>query len=111
MPFPPTIGNTPFAFQPLGGASLACTSTTGSVALSGDGNQAVVTNYGTKVAFVEFGASGVEATTSSLAVLPGTQVVLTIPYSAGTVKSTHMAGITASASDTTTLQVSTGNGV
>lgn len=111
MAFPPTVGNTPFAFTPLGGATLAVTSTTGSVALAGDGNQALVTNHGTKVAFVEFGATGVTATTASMAVLPGTQVLVTIPYSSGQTKSTHMAALTASSSETTTLQVSTGNGI
>lgn len=100
---------TPYPFEPSGGASLACSTSTGSVALTGSGEQALVSNPGTAAVYVEFGASGVVATVASMAVLPNTQVLVTIPETSTNVKATHMAAITASG--TPTIQVHTGWGV
>lgn len=75
------LGATPFPFKPSGGASLACTGSTGSVALAGTGEQVLVTNAGSAAVYIEMGASAVTATTAGLPVLPGTQVLLTIPES------------------------------
>jgi hypothetical protein len=102
---------TAYAFEPTGGVSLACTTASARMALSGHGPQVVVTNYGSVVAFVAFGVGDVEATTSSKAVLPGTEIALTIPHTNTnqTNPATHVAGITATS--TTTLQISQGYGI
>lgn len=88
------LGATPFPFKPSGGASLACTGSTGSVALAGTGEQVLVTNAGSAAVYIEMGASAVTATTAGLPVLPGTQVLLTIPESSAGTRATHLAGIT-----------------
>jgi hypothetical protein len=89
-----------------GGARLAVTGTTSSVAIpdtqAKDNLRVCVTNLGLVAAFVRFGQSGVVATSSCQAVLPGTQTVWNVP---GTRPSQlYMAAIT-EGSGTTTLQV------
>lgn len=96
-----------YPFQPAGGANLSVSSSSGRVAMVGGGPEAVVTNYGSVAAFVEFGTVAVVATTASTCVLPGTSVVFSIPGSLDS--NTYIAGITASG--TTSIQVSTGQGV
>ncbi len=98
------VQDTPYAFEPAGGASLACTASTDRVALAGNGEQALIANPGSVAVYVEFGSSTVVATTASLCVLPGTQILLTIPEN-----STHIAGITSSGAST--IQISTGWGL
>ena len=103
------LGATPYPFKPSGGVSLACTSTTGSTALSGTGDQVLVTNTGLVPVHVAFGAAAITATTASQAILPMSQVLLTLPEVSSGVPATYVAGITASGS--ATIQVSTGLGL
>jgi hypothetical protein len=98
----------PFPFEPRGGVSLSCSTSSASAAL-GDGNQALITNQGSVYAFVVFGASNVNATTNRLAIPPESQVLVTIPETAENTRATHVAGITSSS--TATLQIETGFGV
>lgn len=106
----PRLDNTPVPFEVAGGASLAVTSTTGSVALAGGGEDAIVTNPGQFPVYIAFGTSGVAATVASQCILPGTQVAFRIPEPSQ-VRATHLAAITSSAAQTATIQVSTGKGV
>ena len=103
------VGATPYPFEPSGGITIAVTSTTGSAALAGTGEQALVTNLGTVPLFVEFGTSAVTATTASLCVLPQSQVLVTLPETSAGVRATHAAVISTSLA--TTSQISTGWGV
>lgn len=68
-------------FTPGGTVSRAVTGTTANVALSSThGLQVMVTSAATNsLAFIKFGASTVEATTSDTPILPGTVQVFTIP--------------------------------
>jgi hypothetical protein len=102
-------GSTPYPFEPSGGATLAVTTTSGSVALAGSGDQAVVTNPGTVAVYAEFGTSTVVATVASLCVLAGASVLVTIPETSAGVKATYLAAITATG--TATIQASTGWGL
>lgn len=86
-------------FCPGATVSLAATATTGRVALSrGTGNtyQIMVTApAGGALTFVKFGSSTVEAAATDTPILPGTSRVFTISP-----VHTHMAGITASSTQT-----------
>jgi hypothetical protein len=103
----------PTDFTPLNGASgvsIACntsSSTRGTLpSVESVANAMVVTNTGVNYAFFAMGDSTVSATTAALAISPGDQIILTIPY-AGTSRSpTHVAAI--STNDVTTLQVTLG---
>lgn len=73
------------------------------LSLVGEGAQVLVSNLGTTVAHLAFGNSGVTATTSYIAIMPGIPYTLTIAADA-----THVAGITSLS--TTTIQISRGYG-
>jgi hypothetical protein len=96
-------------FTPIGAtvniATVGTTSTRVQRTLSGQGGDEIrVANTGTAVAFVEFGASTIDATvTASLPILPGAVEVFSVNP-----MQTHVAAITASG--TTTLYISTGRG-
>jgi hypothetical protein len=103
---------TPYPFEPTGGVTIAATATTGTTALSGHGDQVVVTNTGTVWVHVAFGDSTITATAARCTIPPETQVVLTLPFVAGsneTQRASHVAVITASG--TATVQVERGLGV
>jgi hypothetical protein len=113
-----TLGNrsemsTPYAFEPTGGIRVNCTTTSTSGAyMEGEGEQALVTNWGSVTAFVQFGETGVTATTASQAILPNSQALFTIPEVMGASDNrryTHIAGITDTGA--TSLQISRGRGV
>jgi hypothetical protein len=104
---------TPYAFEPTGGTSLTASTTTGRVALPVvPGDQAIISNTGTVWVYVCFGDVTVEATTSRLAIPPSSQVIVTVPFQAGsneTNRATYIAAITASS--TAFVQVERGLGV
>lgn len=96
-------------FQIAGSISLPCTTVSATAVLSGGGDQVVVTNWGSVVAFVQFSGPPTAATTASQAVLPGTQILMTRPKVPGSDSYTGtVSGITSTG--TTTLQISTGWG-
>lgn len=104
----------PTNFTPLNngaGVSVSCntsSSTRGTLpTISGAVADAMcVTNTGVNYAFFAMGDSTVTATTAALAISPGDQIVLSIPYAGGAGAPTHVAGI--STNDVTTLQVTLG---
>lgn len=87
--------------------SYTASVTSGNVALpSGSGYQVVVSNAGAVVTFINFGTSAVGATAAtSMALLPGVVMSLTIPDSA---TNTHMAAV--SASSTAVIYLTRGYG-
>lgn len=102
---------TPYAFEPLGGVSLSVNTSSSSAALPTEGEQILITNTGTVTAHVALGVGSATATTSRLAILPQTSVIITRPQSNiedSTTLANYIAAITASGS--TTLQVETGAG-
>jgi hypothetical protein len=102
-----------YPFEPYGsglGASLACTTSSGRVALSGTTvqvNCALICNTGSVWVFVLFGDVTVAATTSCMAVPPGACSLVSLTTQ-GQAIPTHIAGITASGS--ATIQVTLGYG-
>ena len=99
----------PNPFGPGLTQTLACTATTGRVALGGTGSQFLVCNSSTTdLAFVQAGDSTVTASvtfpTSSAPVLPGESRIFTLPDSA-----THVAGICL-ATKSATIYICRGNG-
>lgn len=105
---------TPYAFEPFQGglgASLACTTSTASVALNIDPDYdpmcLVIFNVGDVFAHVRLGDSSVVATIACMAVPPGG--ALTINFTSVNVAiPTYIAGITETG--TTRLQITTGLG-
>lgn len=98
----------PFQFEPSnGGLGIAFTVTTTSqrAALIGAGYTLMVTNDGPVRAHLALGGSSVIATTSYMALLPGTSQCFTIKPDDSI---THAAVITASGS--TSVQITRGNG-
>lgn len=84
--------------------ALACTTTTGSVALNlPAGQQLIVTNLGPDLAYIAVGTTGVTATTSGFPVLPGTQIAISLP-----INTTFVAGICPTS--TAALRLSSGDG-
>lgn len=99
------MGIASYPFRPEGTASLAVTNATGRVAMDGGGPMAaLVTNTGATIAYIKFGDATVNAAITDMPILSLTSQVFTPPVNA-----THMAGITASS--TTTLTVTSGNGL
>jgi len=102
-----------YPFEPYGsglGASLACTTSSGRVALVGttaEVNCALICNTGTVWAFVLLGNSSVVATTSCMAIPPGACALISLTTQ-GQAIPTHLSGITASG--TATLQITLGYG-
>lgn len=106
------------AFQPFDGGTgglLSVTATSSAVAIPGtqagtidkDKLRLLVTNPGSNSVSVRIGKSGVDATLACLAILPGTQVLLTPPFvSPGGL---WIAGICGPGA-TATIQVSAGQG-
>lgn len=98
-------------FSPAGETkTLAVSDTTGSVALTrAPGGAAdltvIVVNVGSTEAFVQFGASDVEATTSSTPIEPGQSMT----FSVANTDAPYLAAITASS--TTTLRATSGTGI
>ncbi len=107
--------STPFnvqAFQPYGGGlgkRLSATSISSRGAIPGfvpqENTRVLITNGGAVSACVRFGASTVEATADCMEILPGTTVLVTVPYSASEL---WIAAI--SPSGTTTVQATAGTG-
>lgn len=91
-------------FQSLGSASLSVTSSSGRVALPAGsfGNNVTIQNIGDNEAFVIFGTSAVVSTTAAESVPAGSARCFSSP------STTYVAAITASS--TTTLRISQGNG-
>ena len=103
-----------YPFEPYGaglGASLACTTSSGRVALVGSSlgtvTCAMICNTGSVWVFVLLGNSTVTATTSCMAIPPGACALVSLTTQ-GTPLPTHIAGITASG--TATIQVTLGYG-
>lgn len=92
-------------FSPAGTVSLAVTSTTGSTALSGAGNSIELQNTGLTICFVKVGSSAVTAATTDYPIPPGQSKVI----ARDPANQTYVAAITASG--TTTLYATTGEGV
>ncbi len=66
-------------FRPTGTVSLAASSESTNVALSGGGDTVVVTNPSTVLAYVKFGSDAtVVASASDMPVLAGSRVILSI---------------------------------
>lgn len=91
------------AFAPTGQAALNASNSSSNVALGSVGPTALVTNNGTVTAFVNFGGSGVTATTSSYPVNAGQSIAFNVG------SNTYIAGITASS--TAALSITTGTGL
>lgn len=67
------------AFRPSGTVSIAATTTTTALALSGGGDSVVVTNTSAALAFVRFGADlSVTASSADMPILAGRQAMLAI---------------------------------
>ena len=66
-------------FRPTGTVSLAASSVSSNVALSGGGDTVVVTNASTVLAYIRFGSdSTVVATNSDMPVLANSRVILSV---------------------------------
>ena len=93
------------SFQPSGNyAQLPVTSSTANVALPTNTGTVVVYNVGSKIAYFKLGTSNaVTAATSNDVVGPGSAIALSVG------SNTYLAAITGG-TDTTTLQLSGGNG-
>lgn len=91
------------AFSPTGAVTLAVSNVSARVALGSVGPTALVVNIGANVAYVQFGGSGVTATTANYPVPAGWG----ISFNVGS--NTYIAAITASS--TTNLTITTGTGV
>lgn len=94
------------------GISLALTTTSGTssrtalpVYPAAVGEQVLIHNYGSYPCHLRFGDSSVVATTSCLVILPNLPYTLTIPEDAS-----HVAGMVAGGSGTTTVQICRGFG-
>jgi hypothetical protein len=102
-----------YPFEPYGsglGASLACTTSSSSVALVGTTAQvncALICNTGAVWAFVLLGNSGVVATTSCMGIPPGACALISLTTQGQGVP-TYMAGITATGA--ATVQITLGYG-
>lgn len=95
-------GEGPFTFGAT--VSLACTTSTGSVAVSlPAGQQLVITSLGPDITYIAVGTSVVAATTSSFPVLPGTQFAISLPYT-----TSYIAAICPTS--TSTLKLSSADG-
>ena len=98
----------PNPFGPGVTQTLACTQTTGNVAVGGTGSQLLVQNAGTEYAFVNVGASDVTASvtfpSASFPVRPASSILVTVPDTF-----TYVAGICLSGK-TTTIFITRGNG-
>ena len=97
-------------FCPTGATvTLSATTSTGSAAIGAGTATASRTirlaapSTNSSIVFVEFGATGVEATTAKMPILPGTVEIFNVGAMA-----THVAGITASG--TGTLYITPGEG-
>lgn len=90
------------AFAPTGYAQLGATTATSNVALGSVGPSALVVNSGTNTAYINFGGSGVTATTSQYPIFPGQSAAFNVG------SNTFMAAITNSG--TSSLSVITGTG-
>jgi len=91
------------AFAPSGQAALSAGVTTSNVALGSSDPTALVTNNGSVTAYVNFGGSGVTATTSSYPIGSGQSIAFNVGAN------TYIAGITASG--TAALSITTGTGL
>ena len=67
-------------FKPSGTALIAATVASGFIPLVGGGDEVLVTNIGTTVAFVAFGTDNtvVATVTTGIPVLPGAKVLLSV---------------------------------
>lgn len=92
-------------FTPAGTATLAVTSTTGSVILSGAGSSVEVQNTGLVMMFIKLGSSTVTAATTDYPVPAGQSKVI------GRNPNTDLYIAAITASGTTTLYATTGEGV
>lgn len=91
------------AFSPAGTASLAVTTSTGTVAFAAGGHNKLIYNSGTVTAFIKVGSSTVTAAVTDTPVPPGVYAVFNFG------DATHVAAITASG--TPTLYFTTGDGL
>lgn len=98
-------------FSPTGATvTLSATTSTGSAAIGAGSATASRTiriaapSTNSSIVFVEFGASGIEAATSNMPILPGSVEIFKVGASL-----THVAGITASG--TGTLYITPGEGI
>ncbi len=107
---PGQADNYGFSFQPTGNTMLIAVTNTSADNTFTYTRQVLITNAGTNMAFISFGATtqttvipvaGTPA--NGIPVLPGTQVSYTLPLNA-----THIGALTASS--TTTLYVTGGEG-
>lgn len=92
-------------FSPGPTVTLAVTTTTGRVALTGTGPSLEVQNAGAVTMFVKLGSSSVTAAVTDYPILPGQSKVIGVDVST----QTHIAAITASS--TATLYATTGQGI
>ena len=93
-----------YSFSPAATVSLAATTTTGRVQLTGIGTTVEVQNPGTTTAFLKFGDSTVTAATTDYPLLAGqAKLIVRNPTD-----QTYVAGIMASG--TATLYFTTGDG-
>ena len=90
-------------FTPAGNFSIAVTTTTGRVEVTGQGTSMRLANVAATECFVAFGGSTIEATTGGFSMPANSQIVVSV--ASGT---THVAAITASG--TATLRISRGDG-
>lgn len=94
-----------FNFSPGSTISVSATSASANAALNtSTAPNVVVSNSGSKLAYVKFGDAAVAATTADFPVLAGTQAIFSVPN-----LNTHVAAITVG-SDTTTILASKGFG-
>lgn len=93
--------NTPFS--PAANASLSVTTSTGRVAVSGEGSSLRLANVTSVECFVKVGDVTVVATTGDFSIPGNTAIIISIPNTA-----TYVAAITAAT--TTTLRISRGEG-
>jgi hypothetical protein len=92
-------------FTPGATVSLAVTTTTGNVALTGNGEQLELTNAGTATVFVALGGTSVTAAVTDYPVLTGSSKLITRNPDSHT----RIAGITAAG--TATLYITVGRGL
>lgn len=90
-------------FSPGANASIAVTTTTGNVAITGVGSVLRLANVTSVECFVAFGTSAITATTGSFSVPGNTAIFVSVSDAV-----THVAAITASG--TATLRISRGDG-
>jgi hypothetical protein len=91
------------SFSPTGGVALSVSNSSSRVAFATPGPTALIINTGSNAAYLNFGGSGVTATTSGYLLNPGCSVAYDVSGQG------YVAAITASS--TTTLSVYTGSGL